>query len=38
MLGNSNLNGMTVTLAISAWGGVYTFLSRFVSTRNQLLG
>jgi archaetidylinositol phosphate synthase len=37
MLGNSNLNGMTVTLAISAWGGVYTFLSRFVSTRNQLL-
>ena len=38
MLGNNNLNGMTVTLAISAWGGVYTFLSRFVSTRNQLLG
>ena len=38
MLGNSNLNGMTATLAISAWGGVYTFLSRFVSTRNQLLG
>jgi len=37
MLGNNNLNGMTVTLAISAWGGVYTFLSRFVSTRNQLL-
>ena len=38
MLGNSNLNGMTVTLAVSAWGGVYTFLSRFISTRNQLLG
>ena len=38
LLGNSNLNGMTATLAISAWGGVYTFLSRFVSTRNQLLG
>ena len=37
MLGNSNLNGMTATLAISAWGGVYTLLSRFVSTRNQLL-
>ena len=38
MLGNSNLNGMTAALAISAWGGVYTFLSRFVRTRGQLLG
>jgi len=38
MLGNSNLNGMTAALAISAWGGVYTFLSRFVGTRGQLLG
>ena len=38
MLGNSNLNGMTAALAISAWGGVYTFLSRFVKTRSQLLG
>ena len=37
MLGNSNLNGMTAALAISAWGGVYTFLSRFVRTRGQLL-
>ena len=38
MLGISNLNGMTAALAISAWGGVYTFLSRFVRTRGQLLG
>ena len=38
MLGNSHLNGMTAALAISAWGGVYTFLSRFVRTRGQLLG
>ena len=38
MLGNSNLNGMTAALAISAWGGVYTFLSRFVRARGQLLG
>ena len=38
MLGNMNLNGMTAALAVSAWGGVYTFLVRFVKTRNQLLG
>jgi len=38
MLGNNNLNGMTAALAISAWGGIYTFLSRFVRTRGQLLG
>jgi len=37
MLGNMNLNGMTAALAVSAWGGVYTFLVRFVKTRNQLL-
>jgi len=28
---------MTAALAVSAWGGVYTFLVRFVKTRNQLL-
>ena len=38
MLGNTNLNGMTAALAVSAWGGVYTFLVRFIKTRNQLLG
>ena len=38
MLGNNHLNGMTAALAISAWGGIYTFLSRFVRTRGQLLG
>ena len=38
VLGNSHLNGMTAALAISAWGGVYTFLSRFVNARSQLLG
>ena len=37
LLGNSELNGMTFALAISAWGGVYTFLVRFVKTRNGLL-
>ena len=38
VLGNSHLNGMTAALAISAWGGVYTFISRFVNARSQLLG
>ena len=37
ILGNSELNGMTFALAISAWGGVYTFLVRFTKTRNGLL-
>jgi hypothetical protein len=37
LLGNSELNGMTAALAVSAWGGVYTFLVRFKSTRKQLL-
>ena len=36
-LGNSEFNGMTFALAISAWGGVYTFLIRFIKTRAQLL-
>ena len=36
-LENSELNGMTFALAISAWGGVYTFLIRFIKTRAQLL-
>ena len=38
LLGNGELNGMTFALAISAWGGVYTFLVRFVKTRNSLIG
>ena len=37
LLGNSELNGMTAALAVSAWGGAYTFLVRFNSTRKQLL-
>jgi phosphatidylglycerophosphate synthase len=37
LLGNTELNGMTAALAVSAWGGVYTFLVRFNSTRKQLL-
>ena len=36
-LGNEELNGMTGALAISAWGGIYTFIVRFNSTRRQLL-
>jgi len=37
LLGNSELNGLTFALAISAWGGAYTFLVRFIKTRNGLL-
>ena len=37
LLGNEELNGMTGALAISAWGGIYTFIVRFSSTRSQLL-
>ena len=37
LLGNGELNGMTFALGISAWGGVYTFLVRFVKIRNGLL-
>lgn len=37
LLGNSELNGMTFALAISAWGGVYTFIVRFIKTRNGLI-
>ena len=37
MLGNNELNGMSFALAISAWGGVYTFLVRFIKTRRGLL-
>ena len=37
LLGNEELNGMTGALAISAWGGIYTFIVRFNSTRSKLL-
>lgn len=37
LLGNEELNGMTGALTISAWGGIYTFIVRFNSTRSQLL-
>ena len=37
LLGNGELNGMTFALAISAWGGVYTFVVRFVKTRKGLI-
>lgn len=37
LLGNNELNGMTGALAVSAWGGIYTFIMRFNSTRRQLL-
>tara|TARA_Y100001970_G_scaffold243388_1_gene308607 strand:+ start:18412 stop:19092 length:681 start_codon:yes stop_codon:yes gene_type:complete len=37
LLGNTQLNGMTLALAVSFWGGVYTFFVRFVETRKQLL-
>jgi len=37
ILSNSELNGMTFALAVSAWGGFYTFLVRFVKTRSGLI-
>ena len=37
LLGNAELNGMTLALAVSFWGGVYTFVVRFLETRKQLL-
>ena len=37
MLGNNELNGMSFALAISAWGGMYTFLVRFAKTWSGLL-
>lgn len=37
LLGNGELNGMTLALAVSFWGGVYTFVVRFLETRKQLL-
>ncbi len=37
LLGNGELNGMTFVLAISAWGGLYTFIVRFVKTRRSLM-
>ncbi len=37
LLGNNELNGVTFALAISAWGGLYTFIVRFIKTREQLL-
>ncbi len=38
ILGNSELNGMTFIIAFSAWGGIYTFIIRFLKTRKGLLG
>lgn len=37
LLGNAELNGMTLAIAVSFWGGVYTFVVRFLETRKQLL-
>ncbi len=37
LLGNPQLNGMTLALAVSFWGGIYTFIVRFIETRKQLL-
>ena len=37
LLGNPELNGMTLALAVSFWGGIYTFIVRFIETRKQLL-
>ena len=38
ILGNSELNGITFAIAFSAWGGIYTFIIRFLKTRKGLLG
>ena len=37
LLGNAELNGMTLAIAVSFWGGIYTFVVRFLETRKQLL-
>ena len=37
LLGNSELNGMSFVLSVSAWGGAYTFITRFIITRRRLL-
>ena len=37
LLGNTEFNGMTLALAVSFWGGIYTFLVRFAETRKRLL-
>ncbi len=37
LLGNGELNGMTFALAVSAWGGAYTFVARFIMARRALL-
>ena len=37
LLGSGKLNGMTLALAVSFWGGIYTFLVRFIETRKRLL-
>jgi phosphatidylglycerophosphate synthase len=38
ILGNSELNGITFAIAFSAWGGVYTFMIRFLKIRKGLSG
>ncbi len=38
ILCNDQLNGMTFAISISAWGGLYTFIVRFIKTRKALLG
>ena len=38
VLCNDQLNGMTFAISVSAWGGLYTFIVRFIKTRNALLG
>jgi len=37
ILCNDQLNGMTFAISISAWGGLYTFIVRFIKTRKALL-
>ena len=38
VLCNDQLNGMTFAISVSAWGGLYTFIVRFIKTRKALLG
>ena len=36
-LGLEEMNGFGMAVVFSAWGGMYTFLTRFISARRMLL-
>ncbi|MEC8547799.1 MAG: CDP-alcohol phosphatidyltransferase family protein [Candidatus Thermoplasmatota archaeon] len=38
VLGLEEMNGFGIAVVFSAWGGLYTFITRFISARGMLLG